>query len=76
MIGKTSITIAHRISTIKDSDVIYVIEEGNLKEKGSYEELVKKKGFFYRLEKGDLKQWKNLYYFLLDFININIIINY
>jgi len=32
MSGKTSLTIAHRISTIRDSNVIYVMEEGNLME--------------------------------------------
>ena len=55
MKGKTTLAIAHRISTIKDSNVIYVIEDGNLVESGSYEELVKKKGYFYRLERGELK---------------------
>lgn len=41
MKGKTSMCIAHRISTIKDSDVIYVMEDGNLMEQGTYEDLVK-----------------------------------
>jgi ATP-binding cassette subfamily B (MDR/TAP) protein 1 len=36
MKGKTSLCIAHRISTIKDSDKIFVIEEGNLVEEGTY----------------------------------------
>lgn len=58
MMGKTSITIAHRISTIKDSDRIYVIEDGKLMEQGNYEELIYKKDYFYRLEKGDSKMGK------------------
>ena len=47
----TSLSIAHRISTIKDSDVIYVIEGGKLVEQGSYNELLSKKGAFYNLNK-------------------------
>ncbi|KAL4480238.1 hypothetical protein ABPG74_020754 [Tetrahymena malaccensis] len=49
MKGKTSISIAHRLSTIKDSDQIFVIESGNLVEQGTYEELINKKEYFYRL---------------------------
>ena len=55
MKDKTSLCVAHRISTIKDSDRIYVMEEGEIKEYGNYEELVAKKGFFYRLERGETK---------------------
>lgn len=53
MENKTSLAIAHRISTIKDSDVIFVMEEGRIKEQGNYNQLINLKGFFYRLEKGD-----------------------
>lgn len=52
MQNRTSICVAHRISTIRDADQIYVIEGGNLKEQGSYSELQQKKGYFYRLERG------------------------
>lgn len=52
MKGKTSISIAHRISTIKNSNQIYVFGKGEIIEKGHYEELVDKKGFFYKLERG------------------------
>ncbi|CAD8092756.1 unnamed protein product [Paramecium primaurelia] len=52
MQGKTTIAIAHRISTIKDSDVIYVFEEGKIVEQGSYQQLVNQKGSFYKLEQG------------------------
>lgn len=54
MENKTSLCIAHRISTIKDSDRIFVMEEGQIKEQGTYEQLVQLKGFFYRLERGEM----------------------
>jgi len=47
--GRTSITIAHRLSTIKDVDVIFVIEKGQVAEQGSHEELLEKKGIYFRL---------------------------
>jgi|LakMenE01Jun11ns_1017448.scaffolds.fasta_scaffold7737490_1 ABC-type multidrug transport system fused ATPase/permease subunit len=49
---KTTITIAHRIETIKNSEAIYVFEKGEIVEKGSYDYLVAQKGFFYNLERG------------------------
>lgn len=52
MRGKTSVVIAHRISTIKDSAEILVFGEGKIVERGSYEELVKKRGVFYKFERG------------------------
>ena len=52
MIRKTTLCIAHRIPTIKDSNVIFVFEDENLVEQGTYSELVSKQGYFYRLEKG------------------------
>ena len=52
MMGKTSLNIAHRISTIKDSDEILVFGEGKIVERGLYEELVEKKGVFYKFERG------------------------
>ena len=54
MKGKTTLTVAHRISTIKDSDIIYVMEDGKIVEKGNYVDLKDKKGYFYRLENGDM----------------------
>jgi len=50
MDNKTTIAVAHRISTIKDSDIIFVFEDGKIVEKGTYAELVALKSFFYRLE--------------------------
>lgn len=47
----TTMSIAHRISTIKDSDVIFVIENGHVVEQGRFNELMQKKGHFYNLNK-------------------------
>lgn len=52
MKGKTTISVAHRIETIKNSDKIYVFVKGKILEDGSYSELVQKKGYFYNLERG------------------------
>ena len=45
----TSITIAHRLSTIQDADVIFVLDTGEVVEKGSHSELLDKKGKYYKL---------------------------
>ncbi len=47
--GRTSIIIAHRLSTVIDSDEIFVINRGKVEEKGSHEELINKKGLYYKL---------------------------
>ena len=52
MHGKTSVIVAHRISTIKDADQIVVFNEGQIVEKGTYAELNEMKGLFYKLERG------------------------
>ena len=49
MKGRTSFVIAHRLSTIRDADKIVVIDGGEIREQGTHEELLKKKGFYYRL---------------------------
>lgn len=46
---RTSIIIAHRLSTIKNADLIVVINEGSILEKGTHQELLNKKGYYYRL---------------------------
>ena len=48
---KTSIIISHRISTIKDSDHIIVLENGKIIEQGNHQYLIKKKGFYYKMHK-------------------------
>lgn len=47
--GRTSITIAHRISTIVNSDIIFVINEGKVVEQGTHKELLQLKGMYHRL---------------------------
>ena len=49
MQGKTAFIVAHRHSTIKDCDVILVMNTGNIVEQGSHAELLAKKGFYYNL---------------------------
>lgn len=52
MKGKTTISIAHRIDTIKNSEMIYVFEKGKIVEQGNYSSLVQLRGYFYNLERG------------------------
>ena len=49
MVGRTSFIVAHRLSTIKEADVILVMKDGNIIEQGNHEELLGKKGFYYHL---------------------------
>lgn len=49
MKNRTSIVIAHRLSTIRDADVIIVMDEGRIVERGSHEELLRKRGKYYEL---------------------------
>ena len=44
--GRTSFVIAHRLQTIKDADLILVMNKGNIVEQGKHEELLEKKGFY------------------------------
>ena len=46
---KTTFIIAHRISSVRDADVILMMEKGRVIEQGSHEELIKKKGFYYEV---------------------------
>lgn len=49
MEGRTSFVVAHRLSTIKESDVILVMKDGSIIEQGGHEELLERKGFYHKL---------------------------
>ncbi|HOD02040.1 MAG TPA: ABC transporter ATP-binding protein, partial [Clostridiales bacterium] len=49
--GRTTVAIAHRLSTLRDADVLAVIDNGTLVEYGTYRELMNKKGEYYKLYK-------------------------
>ena len=52
MKGRTVFVIAHRLSTVQNSDVIMVLEQGRIIERGSHDRLIEKKGQYYRLYTG------------------------
>ena len=47
--GRTTIIIAHRLSTVKESDVLFVIDKGVVTESGTHDELLKKQGIYHKL---------------------------
>ena len=49
MTGRTSFVVAHRLSTIKNADVILVLKDGHIIEQGNHKELMDMKGFYYEL---------------------------
>lgn len=49
MKGRTSFIVAHRLSTIREADVILVMKDGHILEQGNHGELLEKKGFYYEL---------------------------
>ncbi len=54
MEGRTSFIVAHRLSTIREADVILVMKDGNVVEQGNHEELMKQGGFYHNLY---MSQW-------------------
>ena len=49
--GRTTIAVAHRLSTLRNADVIYVIDHGEIAENGSHEALMEEEGIYYKLVK-------------------------
>ncbi len=52
MQGRTVFVIAHRLSTVKNADVILVLEQGRIIERGSHDDLLAEKGKYYQLYTG------------------------
>ncbi|CAF4780312.1 unnamed protein product, partial [Rotaria magnacalcarata] len=49
--NRTCLTIAHRLTTIQNSEKIVVVDGGSVREEGQHEELLRKRGFYYRLQR-------------------------
>ena len=56
MADRTSFIIAHRLSTIRKADRILYIKEGEIAEMGSHQDLLKQKGYYYRLYTQQFRQ--------------------
>lgn len=55
MKGRTVFVIAHRLSTVRNSDVIMVLDLGRIIERGTHDALIEEKGVYYRLYTGAFK---------------------
>ena len=58
--GRTTITIAHRLSTLRVADKLIVIENGKVPESGTHLELINQKGIYYKLYKLQMDAMKNI----------------
>jgi ATP-binding cassette subfamily B protein len=47
--GRTSVLIAHRLSTVQSADTILVMHKGTLRERGTHQELLAQRGLYYKL---------------------------
>ncbi len=56
MKGRTTFVIAHRLSTVRNADCIMVMEQGRIIERGTHDELLEKKGRYYRLYTGNFEE--------------------
>lgn len=55
MEGRTTFIIAHRLSTVRNADCILVLENGQIKERGSHEELLERRGIYWQLYNGSFE---------------------
>lgn len=53
MNGRTTFVIAHRLSTVRNSDCIIVLEQGRIVERGTHDQLIEEKGRYYQLYTGN-----------------------
>ena len=57
--GRTSITIAHRLSTVRNADVIFVLDEGRIVDSGTHEQLLARGGLYARLHRMQFQPTRN-----------------
>ena len=55
LVGKTTFIVAHRLSTVKNADLILVMDHGRIVEQGNHKSLIDKKRFYYQLIKNQLE---------------------
>ena len=73
--GRTTIVIAHRLATIQNSDVICVVHRGRIVESGKHDELLSRKGYYYRLAQSkkqtlyDFKRTNFIFFYPFQFSN-------
>jgi ABC-type multidrug transport system fused ATPase/permease subunit len=59
LVGRTAIVIAHRLSTVRNADRIYVIDEGRIVEQGSHEALIEQGGLYRDLYERQFIAWED-----------------
>jgi len=60
VVGKTTIVIAHRLSTLRDADQLIVIENGKMPEFGTHAELIRQKGIYFKLYTLQMEALRNI----------------